>query len=397
MDAPGRGFRLDDEPSGILTRGLGRGRCSGRRRPRSGPPTPTSTRPSSARTTCGASSPASPTVSRPCASTSGSRSRPASACLGFAALAAQRGATIREGVAARVARAGSTATGVDTADGVVERRGGRRHRRAVVAGGRRPVRRVAPDPAVLGRDRRAGARTAAPRHVLEEADIDAAIEPDGGLADDEDGATGFSLVTADGRTSLGSTFLPFEPDPHEYEARLRARWRPLPAGDRGLADARPAGLRAPARARRPAAGRRRSRGGTACSWPPATGRGGSRPVRHPRATSPRWCWVTRIRGAPRSPRDGCREVRRRRQELRRRRGAASEAQRQLSGSNRKKVVIDHCSRSAASQSWHRRLDQTIDGRVPGVIARPSDAARESRVAQRGIAATRPRSTRPNAS
>ena len=96
---------------------------------------------------------------------------------------------------------------------------------------------------------------APPTHVLEEAGVDAAIEPDGGLADAEDGAIGFSLVTADGRSSLGSTFLPFEPDPRDYERRLRqggARY--LPA----IADAPnpgPPGLRTAARARRPPARR----------------------------------------------------------------------------------------------------------------------------------------------
>jgi glycine/D-amino acid oxidase-like deaminating enzyme len=89
---------------------------------------------------------------------------------------------------------------------------------------------------------------AAPRHVLEEADIDAAIEPDGGLAEDERGATGFSLVTAAGRSSLGSTFLPFAPDPRDYEPRIRAGGaRYLPAIEasptRGLrACARPLAL-----------------------------------------------------------------------------------------------------------------------------------------------------------
>jgi hypothetical protein len=42
---------------------------------------------------------------------------------------------------------------------------------------------------LLGRDRRARLE-APPTHVLEEAGVDAAIEPDGGLADAEDGAIG---------------------------------------------------------------------------------------------------------------------------------------------------------------------------------------------------------------
>jgi glycine/D-amino acid oxidase-like deaminating enzyme len=65
----------------------------------------------------------------------------------------------------------------------------------------------------------------APRHAMEEAGID--IEPDGG-GDDitgsraEDGIE-FSLVTAAGATSLGSTFLAAEPHPAELIDRIRAR------------------------------------------------------------------------------------------------------------------------------------------------------------------------------
>ena len=47
-----------------------------------------------------------------------------------------------------------------------------------------------------------------PTHVLEEAEI--SIEP--GAADEDDAAHAFSLVTADGISSLGSTFLADEPD-----------------------------------------------------------------------------------------------------------------------------------------------------------------------------------------
>ena len=68
---------------------------------------------------------------------------------------------------------------------------------------------------------------AAPRHVLEEAGID--IEPES--ADDDGGATGpvagdameFSLVTAAGATSLGSTFLAAEPRAADLVETLRAR------------------------------------------------------------------------------------------------------------------------------------------------------------------------------
>ena len=142
---------------------------------------------------------------------------------------------------------------------------------------------------------------APPRHVLEEADIDAAIEPDGGLADDEGGATGFSLVTADGRTSLGSTFLPFEPDPRDYERRIRAGGaRYLPAIDasptRGLrACARPLALDG-----RPLVGA--VPGVDRLFIAAGHGPWGSRPVRRPRATSRRWSWARRIPAPGTSPR-----------------------------------------------------------------------------------------------
>jgi glycine/D-amino acid oxidase-like deaminating enzyme len=50
--------------------------------------------------------------------------------------------------------------------------------------------------------------SSAPGHVLEEAEI--SIEP--GAEDEDDDGHAFSLVTADGTSSLGSTFLPDEPD-----------------------------------------------------------------------------------------------------------------------------------------------------------------------------------------
>ena len=170
---------------------------------------------------------------------------------------------------------------------------------------------------------------APPTHVLEEAGVDAAIEPDGGLADAEDGAMGFSLVTADGRSSLGSTFLPFEPDPRDYERRLRqggARY--LPA----IADAPNPGLRACARPLaldgRPLVGPVPGRTATGCSWPPATVRGGSRPARPRRHTSRRSCWASRTRASRASG------PRRTPPASARRRSETGGDQRQLFGSNR---------------------------------------------------------------
>ncbi len=168
---------------------------------------------------------------------------PAAACRAFAALAVRRGARIRTATSARVVRASGASVAVDTGGGVV-----RPGAVVVTAGPWTPAivdpsgawRPILPYWGViveLGLE-------APPTHVLEEAGVDAAIEPDGGLADTEDGAIGFSLVTVDGRSSLGSTFLPFEPDPRDYERRLRqggARY--LPA----IGDTPVLGLRACAR------------------------------------------------------------------------------------------------------------------------------------------------------
>jgi glycine/D-amino acid oxidase-like deaminating enzyme len=65
----------------------------------------------------------------------------------------------------------------------------------------------------------------APRHVLEEADIDIEPDDDGGdapAAGADDGVE-FSLVSAGGATSLGSTFLAREPRAAEFVERLRTR------------------------------------------------------------------------------------------------------------------------------------------------------------------------------
>jgi glycine/D-amino acid oxidase-like deaminating enzyme len=70
-----------------------------------------------------------------------------------------------------------------------------------------------------------------PRHVLEEAEI--SIEPGAGEASDAEAGHAFSLVTADGSSSLGSTFLAQEPDPVATVpslARRGARFVPAIAG-----------------------------------------------------------------------------------------------------------------------------------------------------------------------
>jgi glycine/D-amino acid oxidase-like deaminating enzyme len=77
-----------------------------------------------------------------------------------------------------------------------------------------------------------------PRHTIEESGIDALTE----------GAEGtlFSIVTARGVSAVGSTFLPDQPDPHEWVPRLLERGRRfVPA----LAGVKPRGVRACARPR----------------------------------------------------------------------------------------------------------------------------------------------------
>jgi glycine oxidase len=73
------------------------------------------------------------------------------------------------------------------------------------------------------------AMDAAPRHVLEQTGVDALVEGAPARA----GATLFSLVVADGSVSLGSTFLPREPDPAAWAGRLKRAGLPfVPALER---------------------------------------------------------------------------------------------------------------------------------------------------------------------
>jgi glycine/D-amino acid oxidase-like deaminating enzyme len=153
---------------------------------------------------------------------------PASATLAYAALARQLGVEVVVGAAATMAVQGDAVTGL-VVDG--------RH----IAAGRVVVAAGPWTPSVI--DGRAWDRwppiarswglvatvelARPPLHVLEELDID--IEPD--EPDERDGAVpsadpdrgiGFSLVTAEGSSALGSTFLP-EPPPEALIDRLRAR------------------------------------------------------------------------------------------------------------------------------------------------------------------------------
>jgi sarcosine oxidase subunit beta len=139
---------------------------------------------------------------------------PAAATLAFARRATAAGAEIRTDAAAAPAIEGGRTTGVTLAGG--DRIGADQ---ILVAAGPwtptlipswaasppiRPIWGVVASTALPG----------APRHVLEEAGIDQLGGPPDRM---------FSLVTAHGSTSVGSTFLPDEPDPHALAAQVLQR------------------------------------------------------------------------------------------------------------------------------------------------------------------------------
>jgi glycine/D-amino acid oxidase-like deaminating enzyme len=158
---------------------------------------------------------------------------PGSGTYAFASLAEARGVTIRVGRAAALEVDGDRAVGVRI-DGRVVPAG------AVVAAAGPwtpalldPTGRWAPiSPrwgVVVDAEVPAG-----PRHVLEEAGIeavlDAGVGPDGapapgdsGEADTNDDGLEFSFVPQSGAGSVGSTFLPAEPDPQAWVERILQR------------------------------------------------------------------------------------------------------------------------------------------------------------------------------
>ncbi len=158
---------------------------------------------------------------------------PAAATQAFAARAVRAGAKL-EIADARVAIRNGRATGVTI---------GREHRPAgavavaagpwtpeVIGTGRAPISPLWGVVVEVALER-------PPRHTIEESGIDALTE--GGA-----GGTLFSIVTAQGVSSVGSTFLPEKPDAREWAPRLLARGATfVPA----LRDAVPRGLRACAR------------------------------------------------------------------------------------------------------------------------------------------------------
>lgn len=147
---------------------------------------------------------------------------PALATRAFAALAGERGARIETGVAARPAVAASRAGGVVLdGDGRVLPAGA-----VVVAAGPWSPALVDPTGGWCPIVPRWGVIVeteldAPPRHVIEEAEIELAIEP--GAAGVVEGLVSFSLVTAAGRSAVGTTFLETEPDPRVWVEPILAR------------------------------------------------------------------------------------------------------------------------------------------------------------------------------
>jgi glycine/D-amino acid oxidase-like deaminating enzyme len=166
---------------------------------------------------------------------------PAAATRAYAALGERYGVRTGIGVPAELTRQGDTVIGVRTSGdqrilaGAVVVAAGPWTPEIVDPSGRwRPIRPLWGVVAEVD-------LASPPRHVLEEAEIDAAIEPTS--ADVLEGLS-FSLVTAAGRTVLGSTFLDDEPDADAFIPAIRRRGAQfVPA----LADARILGTRRCAR------------------------------------------------------------------------------------------------------------------------------------------------------
>jgi glycine/D-amino acid oxidase-like deaminating enzyme len=171
---------------------------------------------------------------------------PAAATQAYAALALARGTTLRIGVEAGLAIRDGIAIGVEVG-GRVEAAGS-----VVVAAGPWSPAIIDPSGAwrpIAGLWGVVADMTLAspPRHPIEEIEIEHEIEPTGD-ASESAGDVSFTLMTAGGSSSLGSTFLDAEPDPGAFAERLRdqgARFVPEVAHGtiRGLrACARPVAL-----------------------------------------------------------------------------------------------------------------------------------------------------------
>ena len=137
---------------------------------------------------------------------------PAAATLAIADLAGRAGVEIRQGTEATPVVDGDRATGVrilgpgegeEPAGAVIVAAGPWSPALVDPSGGWRPIRAIWGVVVEVGLDD-------PPRHVLEEAGIDASTDAGGEV---RGSAVEFSLVTAAGRSALGSTFLEDPPDP----------------------------------------------------------------------------------------------------------------------------------------------------------------------------------------
>ncbi len=155
---------------------------------------------------------------------------PASATAAWAALAHERGATVLIGSAARPVIENGRVAGVQLAGGgsiesgaVLVAAGPWTPELVDPSGAWRPIRSTW---GVTLQLRLAGA---APAHIVEEDEVDTANRAEAATAraadteDDEDPPSLFSLATAGGLSTLGSTFLPAEPDPVPIERLLLRR------------------------------------------------------------------------------------------------------------------------------------------------------------------------------
>ena len=150
---------------------------------------------------------------------------PASATAAFASLALRRGADLRIGLVARPWLAGDRALGVELEDGsrhaadaVLVAAGPWSPQLVDATGAWEPIH---PTWGVTLQLRLADS----PRHIVEEDEVDAVNRPAAATARAVASAEGeppslFSLASADGVSSLGSTFLPAEPEPVPVAALL---------------------------------------------------------------------------------------------------------------------------------------------------------------------------------
>lgn len=155
---------------------------------------------------------------------------PASATAAWAVLATERGARLLLGSEAQPAISGDRATGVVLDDGTAIASDA-----VLVAAGPWTSRLVDPSGTwqpitpTYGVTLQLRLGSATPRHVVEEDEVDAINRAEAATAraldTDETGEPPslFSMASADGLSTLGSTFLPAEPDPARVEALLLRR------------------------------------------------------------------------------------------------------------------------------------------------------------------------------